>query len=360
MAKKNAVDLSLKRRIFLGGAVKGIDSEKKQIRAYASTNDWDRYGEKFEADAFKEGLGDYQKNPVVLWAHDYSAQPVAKTVGYEFDSKGLILTMEFADTAQAQEIFALYEGGFLSAFSVGFKPVEVAYEERSAGGEMGLVYKKALLLENSCVPVPANPGAVVLKGIGGKEITLAGELVRGFWERSEIGAEKPATAVDVRDSNAQTMGEALSYVEKAIKVLSGHKSEYLSHDDHEKALKHMGKAKDIMTASAEPKSAAPAPDLKESLEYLIDLSKTVKGKVTDEGIRGLLIQATNVCRELVLGPGAVNLETGAGKLTEDEAEALVREFEMLSARLMGGDMSDEDRKELAKIGEQIENLISGK
>ena len=93
-----------KRRTFIGAAVKGIDAEARTIRAYASTNAWDRYGERFEARAFEGGLVNYKKNPVVLFAHDYGSEPIAKTIGYEFDEKGLILTMKFANTPKAEEI----------------------------------------------------------------------------------------------------------------------------------------------------------------------------------------------------------------------------------------------------------------
>ena len=136
------------RRTFVGTAVKGIDSKSRTIRAYASTNAWDRYGERFAPDAFKAGLDNYKKNPVVLFAHDYSQAPVAKAIGYEFDDIGLILTMKFADSEKANEIFALYEGGFMSAFSVGFTPLELSLEERVKGtGDVGTVFVRAELLE---------------------------------------------------------------------------------------------------------------------------------------------------------------------------------------------------------------------
>lgn len=298
--------LNTKRRVFLGGAVKSIDSEKRTIRAYASTNGWDRYEERFEPDAFAgDGMKNYLKNPVVLFAHDYSQAPIAKAIAHEFDEKGLILTMQFADTEKAQEIFALYEGGFMNAFSVGFRPIEVAYEERTKGGRMGVVYKRAELLENSAVPVPANPEAVVIKGLGDKTMQVSGDAMRAFM------------------SAGYEAREPMELPEKAAPEASG-------------------------------------PDMATTLEYLLGLAKMIRAKgkkVEGEELRGLLIQSVNLFRELIYGPGSPKVENDGAPLSPEAKAALVAEYEAM-VEALSADATDEDKQELAKVGEMIEREIS--
>ncbi len=321
-----------KRRTFLSAAVKGIDTEKRTIRAYASTKAWDRYGERFEADAFKDGLANFKKNPVILFGHDYGSPPIAKAIDYEFDANGLILTMKFAETDKAKEVFALYEGGFMSAFSVGFRPLEYRFEERVVGsGEMGAVFVKAELLENSAVPVPANPEAVVIKGLQGKTMTLSPDLLRsvlegGYSLRSDVPVEDPAPA-DVEPGAAVP-------------------------------------AADPVPAEPQEPAAEPAEapkSLKAVLGYLLTIAKAAKekgDKLEDSEVRSLAVQANNILRELVLGAGAPPLDGGDGEMSDAEAIALVREYEMLSDKIAKGNVNEKDRAAFITLGEQIKTLIS--
>lgn len=247
------------------GAVRGIDQGARTIRAYASTKHWDRYGERFEPDAFKDGMADYLANPVVLWAHQYDTPPIGKAVDYAFDETGLILTMEFADTPMAHDVFDLYVGGFLNAFSVGFRPREVGQEERKPG-VMGVVYKKAELLENSAVPVPANPGALVMKD------GLALIAQRVFAPGVELVLPKLATPAPATD------------LQKG---------------------------------------------LEQGLRYVIELAKTVKGgKVSDDALKSLIIQTNNTLRELTYGENVPHVDVA--ELTQEQADALVKECAVLA------------------------------
>ena len=333
------IDLSIKRRTFVEKAVKGIDSKKRTIRAYASTNAWDRYGERFEANAFKDGIIEFMKNPVILFAHESWQAPIGKAVDWEFDSKGLILTMEFAETPEADKIFKLYEGGFMNAFSVGFRPREVRWEERAPGVE-GLVFVKAELLENSAVPVPANPEALVIKGFGGKSETIeAGFFDKLFGHRrdNEEVAEEPKEEPKEEPANEPKDAPAA----------------------------------DPAPAAADPSQveapAAEAPkSLKEAVGYLIQLAKAAReqGKVEDEAVRSLLIQAVNLCRELVLGPGAKSLD-GVDSQDEDvlseEQEALLKEYELMTDKLLiSGKATQKDIDELKALGVFIKDQVIGK
>lgn len=317
---------------YLAKAVKGIDAQARTIRAYASTSAWDRYGERFAPDAFMAGLDNFKKNPVILFAHDYQAEPIAKAVAFEFDDKGLILTMKFANTPKAEQIFALYEGGFMSAFSVGFRPLEVAFEERVKGtGEMGAVFVRAELLENSAVPVPANPEAVVIRGFSGKTTKIAWEVLSKFmsgdYEIKDAVVPGPSAEPEPAVVAPEPAAPAAAVEEPA---------------------------KPAEAAPEAPKS------LKEAVGYLISLGKVAreKGKIEDEAVRSLLIQAVNLCRELVLGKGAQSLDGMDGDDLSDSDAALIKELEVLTDELVAsGRGTQKDYAELQELSKFIEENI---
>lgn len=144
--------------------IKGIDEQEKTLTAYISTKSRDRMDESLVPDG--ADLRKFNKNPVVLFGHDYSQPPIGKALWTKKDSKGIISKMKFADTAFANDIFKLYKDGYMNAFSVGFLPTE--WEDGDGQKTASRTYTKWELLEYSAVPVPANPEALTLalqKGI---------------------------------------------------------------------------------------------------------------------------------------------------------------------------------------------------
>lgn len=155
--------MSILKKVFTS-EIKGIDEKEMTLTAYISTSTRDRMNEVLDPEG--ADLSNYKKNPVVLWAHDYSAPPIGKALWTKRDGEGVISKVKFASTAFAQEIFQLYKEGFLKAFSVGFMPKQT--EDGDGEKKPRRTYKKWELLEFSAVPVPANPDALSLaiqKGI---------------------------------------------------------------------------------------------------------------------------------------------------------------------------------------------------
>lgn len=145
--------------------VKSIDSKEKAITAYVSDFKWDRTDERFAKGTWD--TANYERNPVVLWAHNSKILPIAKTVAFIEDEIGLMKRMVFDDKQPfAMDVFGQYERGFLNAFSVGFIPEFRSMKVESIEGtdRKGIVWTRAELLESSAVPIPANPGAVVSRG----------------------------------------------------------------------------------------------------------------------------------------------------------------------------------------------------
>lgn len=119
----------------------------------ATTEAVDRDGDVIKADGWD--LAPYLKNPVVLWAHNYSLPPIGAITDIKQTANGMIVKGVFAKTEMGQQIRGLYDDGIVRAMSVGFIPKE----------RTGNIITKQELLEISFVPVPANSEAVSLRRI---------------------------------------------------------------------------------------------------------------------------------------------------------------------------------------------------
>lgn len=157
---------------ILNSIVKDINESERTLTAMVSTDGIDRMDEVLDPKG--ADLRNYRRNPVVLWAHDYNTPPIGKALWIKKSGNGLLSKVQFANTEFGKEIFELYKGGFLSAFSVGFIPKKVDTPEldgdKSSKGKRKprRIFKEWEVLEYSAVPVPANPEALSLamqKGI---------------------------------------------------------------------------------------------------------------------------------------------------------------------------------------------------
>lgn len=140
---------------YLRGAVelKGKDKGEDVFSIIASTSAIDRQGDSVDQAGWD--LKNFNKNPVLLWAHDYSELPIGKVVSARVEKGKLVADFIFASAEanpKAQQIKRLYEEGIVNASSVGFIPLE----------RQGNIITRSELLELSLVPVPANQEALRL------------------------------------------------------------------------------------------------------------------------------------------------------------------------------------------------------
>ena len=137
---------------------KEISDEERIIEFTNSTPTQDRYHDTIDQNGWQ--LENFRKNPVVLWAHDYSQPPVAKSVNVWVEEGKLKSRDQFTPRDLYPfgfMVYELYKNGFLNAKSVGFQPITYAFNNETDGVE----FYTQELLEHSCVPVPANPEALV-------------------------------------------------------------------------------------------------------------------------------------------------------------------------------------------------------
>lgn len=141
----------------LSFGIKEVDEEKYTIRGIFSTGDVDRHGEKIEQQGWR--LEEYKKNPVILFAHDQWQPAVGKCVEIFINAAGQLEgVIQFAveEYELAKTLFNLYKGGFMSAFSVGFRNEKYEVDQENDV----IILKENTMFEISCVNVPANAMAL--------------------------------------------------------------------------------------------------------------------------------------------------------------------------------------------------------
>ena len=144
-------------KIFnLTSTFKALDEDDGGVHicGMASTADFDRAGDTIDANAWtKGGLNNFEKNPIILFNHNYD-KPIGRATGLKVTDNGLELKAKISKSAP-DHVAQLVKEGILGAFSVGFRVKDADYLEETDG----LKIKDAELFEVSVVSVPCNQAA---------------------------------------------------------------------------------------------------------------------------------------------------------------------------------------------------------
>ncbi len=168
-------------------------------------------------------LTDYQRNRVVLYAHDYSGLPVGRNMWIKNKpGVGLIAKTEFAprpaDLPESQpwladQVYHLMKSGFLNGFSIGFIPLEEReLEDAETKSGVERAWSKWLMLEYSIVAVPSNPEAVAMEIKSGA--VNHPDLIKGLEsngleieiEESEMKTEEPSEETEKTYTISEKLG----------------------------------------------------------------------------------------------------------------------------------------------------------
>jgi len=135
-------------------AVDNADDGSVIVRGMASTSDFDRAGDQIPADAWaKGGLNNFEKNPIILFNHDYN-KPIGRATKLQVTENGLEMEARISKSAP-DHVAELVKEGILGAFSVGFRVKDADYIKETDG----ILVKDAELFEVSVVSVPCNQAA---------------------------------------------------------------------------------------------------------------------------------------------------------------------------------------------------------
>ena len=165
LTEEVAADIRARVKSLDFGAIEKARKAKEENGTFdviISTEDIDRAGEIVKQSGWE--LTNYKNNPIVLWGHDYYSLPVGVCTDTYLTEKngipalgarGVFLSADI--NPFAQQVRKLYEFGIKAGqgvgctTSVGFIPKEFDENARNT-------ITKAVLLEFSFVPVPANQG----------------------------------------------------------------------------------------------------------------------------------------------------------------------------------------------------------
>lgn len=172
-AERPSVDGKGLRKQVITAIEKGGGTTDRSLTFIISTGSVDRQSDTVSADGWD--FTNYQKNPVVCWAHNYDMLPIAAASKVWKQGASIKASADFVPADMpvigpfADAVFQMYKGGFLNATSVGFMPT--AWEwSNDDDRPYGIDFTEQELLEFSAVPVPANPEALLQAKAAGIDI----------------------------------------------------------------------------------------------------------------------------------------------------------------------------------------------
>lgn len=178
------------------GSTISVDDGARKIRFCFSDGSIDRMGDTIDPNGWE--LKSFLLNPVALWAHDSSQPPIGRASNVAVDGGKLMGDIEFAPAetyAFADTIYRLSRDGYVSAVSVGFKPIDFKWANED-DREWGIDFQRQELLEISVVPVPANANALIdarAKGIDLRSLEKWAMAVLKDADRPRVARRRRAT-----------------------------------------------------------------------------------------------------------------------------------------------------------------------
>lgn len=194
------------RKTYLASETKVADGEDRTLVVKISTSTPDRSRDIVRPEGVQ--LDNYIKNPVVAFGHNYSGLSIGKTVDIQKVTEGIIAKVEFTPKGVyplADQLYEMYKGGFMNAWSIGFIPKK--WVDKEDGGRD---FQEWELLEYSAVLVPDNPEALTLlrsKGVDVKPLEKAMEALKEEEEIKDIKQEEKKIEIKVEKKEEEKQVE---------------------------------------------------------------------------------------------------------------------------------------------------------
>ena len=196
-------------KIFnLTSTFKALDEDDGGVHicGMASTADFDRAGDTIDANAWtKGGLNNFEKNPIILFNHNYD-KPIGRATGLKVTDNGLELKAKISKSAP-DHVAQLVKEGILGAFSVGFRVKDADYLEETDG----LKIKDAELFEVSVVSVPCNQAATFSLAKSFDSIEEYNEFKKTFTNSVDLAGQSLA-----QDEDSFEASDAPDGTEKSV------------------------------------------------------------------------------------------------------------------------------------------------
>lgn len=177
----------IERKKYKGSILLNPEEERTAI-VQISTTDADREGDVVMPNGCD--TMNYSKNAVCLVDHDWrTTSIVGKTLELAKTQHGMLVKVQFAETALANDIWSLIKGGFLKATSIGFHVKEMLYKgtkefskyvednHMSVSDACERIISKSELMEFSFCAIPCNPNALI-QAISAKSLNISDEVMK--------------------------------------------------------------------------------------------------------------------------------------------------------------------------------------
>jgi len=296
------------------------------IRGMASTADFDRAGDSISAEAWtKGGLKNFEKNPIILFNHDYD-RPIGRATGMKAGPNGLELECKISKSAPGN-VAELVKDGVLGAFSVGFRVKDADYIKETDG----LMIKDAELFEVSVVSVPCNQAATFSLAKSFNSMTEYEEFKKTFTNRVDLAGQTLAKdEVNTSSVASDTPEKADLSAQQEIKMSEVNTPEI----DLEAFAKKVAEqtAANIAMKQAEQKAAEKAEQEKAAAEVAAKAAQ-------EEQVKAAVVTA---------------VETGAERLEKDFAEKLAEKDSNFNEVLASF------KKELEEKNEEMQKMRESK
>jgi HK97 family phage prohead protease len=220
--------------------IKSTEDDKNIIECIGSYEAPDRDGDIVKIDGID--LGNFKKNPVILWAHDYWSLPIGKSLKTWKHDKSLKFQIEFTKEETypfGNTVYKLYRDGFLKSFSIGFRPdVQFAkFNDKRNGYD----FEKVELIELSCCAVPSNINAVLTdvkmqdaiknKSFTQEEITSLEEFLKKVEKEQEPKVEE-VDVVKLLTTKVEDLEKKIIQLQSDLDVITEHNNENRSTDNY--------------------------------------------------------------------------------------------------------------------------------
>jgi hypothetical protein len=137
---------------------KVISEENRILSAILSTDALNRKGHIMVQEGIR--LENFNLNPVALWCHSGWSPAIGRVLRVEPKKKQTVFEVQFAETDFALELWSLYSGDYMRAWSPGWIPIRHEYIEDKDGGVKAIKFHEWELWEVSACTIPANPKAL--------------------------------------------------------------------------------------------------------------------------------------------------------------------------------------------------------
>lgn len=285
-------------RKYFTPEIKIFEEEEKTIVAKISCHDIDADGDLVYAGGCD--VSRYQKNPVIMFAHDYSKEPIGKATELRITQDGVEAKIKFADTSRANDMWSLVKGGFLRAHSVGFitrkELINGTKECKEFCATKGLVIGKEckrvitdwLLLEDSLVPIPSNPETLT-QAISSKSISVSDSTMHDIgMDKKEVPAnplgntdtDNTPTIVSAPSDPAQTVNLTIN---DAVSLFDINKPVQICSDGQTYTYASLAEFMSVISAQTE---CSDKMDQTVQVGEMVQEERATPNPTTDEGSNG--------------------------------------------------------------------------